>query len=111
MKRPKLRLLPSRQRRARSNCQREFESVIAFGDAMNIKTKSLRLGSLIVAAVLGLESCSTEQQAKEPSPEVVRDVSVLTLKQTNVPDVLEAVGTVRAAQTSDLASQMMGNIV
>lgn len=85
--------------------------MIAFGDAMNIKTKSLRLGSLIVAAVLGLESCSTEQQAKEPSPEVVRDVSVLTLKQTNVPDVLEAVGTVRAAQTSDLASQMMGNIV
>jgi len=38
--------------------------VIAFGDAMNIKTKSLRLGSLIVAAVLGLESCSTEQQRK-----------------------------------------------
>jgi len=36
---------------------------------------------------------------------------VLALKQTNIPDVLEAVGTVRSAQTSDLASQMMGNIV
>ena len=29
----------------------------------------------------------------------------------DVPDLLEAVGTVRAAQTSQLASQMMGNIV
>ena len=36
---------------------------------------------------------------------------MLALKQTNIPDVLEAVGTVRSAQTSDLASQMMGNIV
>jgi membrane fusion protein, multidrug efflux system len=78
---------------------------------MNAKNTGLRLGVLILAAMLGLSGCSTEQQAKEPSPEVVRDVSVLTLKQTNVPDVLEAVGTVRAAQTSDLASQMMGNIV
>ena len=36
---------------------------------------------------------------------------MLAVKQANIPDVLEAVGTVRAAQTSDLASQMMGNIV
>jgi RND family efflux transporter MFP subunit len=36
---------------------------------------------------------------------------VLAVKQANIPDVLEAAGTVRAAQTSDLASQMMGNIV
>ncbi|HKR83618.1 MAG TPA: efflux RND transporter periplasmic adaptor subunit, partial [Terriglobales bacterium] len=78
---------------------------------MNTKNKGLRLGSLLVAGVLGLGSCSSEQQANVPSAETVRDVSVLSLKQSNVPDVLEAVGTVRAAQTSDLASQMMGNIV
>jgi len=63
-----------------------------------------------VAAVLSLSSCSTEQ-AKVPSTETVRDVSVLAVKQANIPDVLEAVGTVRASETSDLASQMMGNIV
>ena len=78
---------------------------------MNAKNIGLRSGAWIVAAALGLSSCSTEQQAKVPSAETVRDVSVLALKQTNIPDVLEAVGTVRSAQTSDLASQMMGNIV
>ena len=36
---------------------------------------------------------------------------MLAVQQANVPDLLEAVGTVRAAQTSELASQMMGNIV
>jgi RND family efflux transporter MFP subunit len=61
--------------------------------------------------MLGLSSCSTEQQPKVSSTETVRDVSVLAVKQANIPDVLEAVGTVRAVQTSDLASQMMGNIV
>jgi RND family efflux transporter MFP subunit len=83
----------------------------AFGDAMNANNTGLRLGCLIVAAVLGGSGCSTEQQAEVPSTETVRNVSVLAVKQDNIPDVLEAVGTVRAAQTSDLASQMMGNIV
>jgi len=54
--------------------------------------------------MLGLSSCSTEQQSKASSAETVRDVSVLAVKQANLPDVLEAVGTVRAEQTSDLAS-------
>ncbi|HKF06912.1 MAG TPA: efflux RND transporter periplasmic adaptor subunit [Candidatus Sulfotelmatobacter sp.] len=78
---------------------------------MNLKDTGLKLGSLIVAAAFGLSGCSSERQAKLPSAETVRDVSVLALKRANIPDVLEAVGTVRAAQTSDLASQMMGNIV
>jgi len=78
---------------------------------MNLKDTGLKLGSLIVAAAFGLSGCSSERQAKLPSAETIRDVSVLALKRANIPDVLEAVGTVRAAQTSDLASQMMGNIV
>ena len=76
-----------------------------------MKNTGLRLDSLIVAAVLGLSSCSTEHQAKVSSTETVQGVSVLAVKQSNIPDVLEAAGTVRAEQTSDLASQMMGNIV
>jgi multidrug efflux system membrane fusion protein len=78
---------------------------------MNTGNAGLRLGVLVVAAMLGLSSCSTEQQSKVSSTETVRDVFVLAVKQANIPDVLEAVGTVRAEQTSDLASQMMGNIV
>ena len=78
---------------------------------MNTPNAGLRLDILVVATMLGLSSCSTEQQSKVSSTETVRDVSVLAVKQSNIPDVLQAVGTVRAEQTSDLASQMMGNIV
>jgi len=78
---------------------------------MNAKNTGLRLGCLIVAAVLGLSSCSTQRQAEVPSTETVSKASVLAVKAASIPDVLEAVGTVRAAQTGDLASQMMGNIV
>ena len=78
---------------------------------MNSMNARLKLGSLIVAAVVGLSSCSTEQQAKVPSTETVRNISVFAVQQASVPDLLEAVGTVHAAQTSNLASQMMGNIV
>ncbi len=66
---------------------------------------------LLFAATVGLNSCSSEPQQVAASPEVVRNVPVLALQQTEVPDLLEAVGTVRAVQTSTLASQMMGNIV
>jgi len=78
---------------------------------MNRMNTSLRLGALIVAAVVGLSSCSTERKAEAPPTQTVRNIPVLAVQQANVSDLLEAVGTVRAAQTSDLASQMMGNIV
>jgi RND family efflux transporter MFP subunit len=78
---------------------------------MNNRNTGLRLGYLVAAAVLGLSSCSSEQQAKVPFTETVRNASVLAVKQASIPDVLETVGTVRAAQTSDLATQIMGNIV
>jgi RND family efflux transporter MFP subunit len=78
---------------------------------MNRMNTKLRLGSLIVAAAVGLSSCSTEQSVNAQSPETVRHIPVLAVQHADVPDLLEAAGTVRAAQTSDLASQLMGNIV
>ena len=89
----------------------ELESAIAFGDDMNANNTGLRLGCLIVAAMFGGSGCSTERQTEVPPTETVRNVSVLAVKQDNIADVLESVGTVRASQSSDLASQMMGNIV
>lgn len=77
---------------------------------MNRMNTALKLGSLIVVAVAGLSSCSTEPPAKTPANESVRNVPVLAVQHASVPDLLEAVGTVRAAQTSVLASQMMGSI-
>ncbi|MGC2195710.1 MAG: efflux RND transporter periplasmic adaptor subunit [Terriglobales bacterium] len=78
---------------------------------MNRMNTTLKLGSLIVAAAVGFSSCSTEQSVKAQSLETVRHIPVLAVQQADVPDLLEAAGTVRAAQTSDLASQLMGNIV
>jgi RND family efflux transporter MFP subunit len=68
------------------------------------------VGVLLVAAA-ALSSCGKEESATAPAPETVRNVPVLAVQRAAVPDVLEAVGTVQAAQTSQLASQTMGNIV
>lgn len=78
---------------------------------MNHMNTNLKLSVLVLLAVLSLVGCSSEQTRTAPPAETVRNVHVLAVQQASVPDLLEAVGTVHAAQTSDLASQMMGNIV
>lgn len=78
---------------------------------MNRMNTGPRLSLLVLLAAIGLAGCSSEQTRTAPSPETVRNIPVLAVQQASVPDLLEAVGTVRAAQTSDAASQMMGNIV
>jgi len=55
--------------------------------------------------------CSGERQSVSAAPEAVSGVSVVSAQTANIPDVVEAVGTIRAAETSQLAAQMMGNIV
>ncbi|MGB8916264.1 MAG: efflux RND transporter periplasmic adaptor subunit [Candidatus Sulfotelmatobacter sp.] len=69
-----------------------------------------RLPFFLLLAVVSLAGCSSEKTRTAPSPETVRNIPVLAVQQANVPDLLDAVGTVRAAQTSEVASQMMGNI-
>lgn len=78
---------------------------------MKRMNSGLTLSSLVLFAVAGFSGCSSERQAAAPAPETARNVSLLTAHQADVPDLVEAVGTIRAAQTSQLASQMMGNIV
>jgi RND family efflux transporter MFP subunit len=75
---------------------------------MNTASKLLPLLLVMAGAFSG---CSNEPQAAPNRPETVRNVSVLTVQRAESPDLLEAVGTVRAGQTSQLASQMTGNIV
>jgi RND family efflux transporter MFP subunit len=77
-----------------------------------IRTSSIHLLliPLVVVMAGGLSGCSTERQAPPSAPETVRNVSVLPVQRADMPDLLEAVGTVRALQTSQLASQTMGNI-
>ena len=64
---------------------------------------------LLVSTLL-LSACSDQAKKAEPVPESVRNVSLFEVQQKSMPDVLEAVGSMRAAQTSTLASQMMGTL-
>lgn len=59
----------------------------------------------------GLAGCSSERRAEPAATETISGVAVIPAQKATIPDWLEAVGTVRAAQTSHVASQMMGNIV
>jgi RND family efflux transporter MFP subunit len=80
----------------------------------NLKTSSFVWGAVTLAsAVLSLMfvGCSSERQSVRAAPEAVSNVSVVSAQTATIPDVVEAVGTIRSAETSQLAAQMMGNIV
>ena len=67
---------------------------------------------LALAAILApMVGCSSERETASAAPETVSNVALLSAQPANIPDLVDAVGTLRAAQTSQLASQMMGNIV
>jgi RND family efflux transporter MFP subunit len=55
--------------------------------------------------------CARNQTAVSAPVDTVRDVSTIVTQLTLVSDQVEAVGTVRAAETTQLASQVMGSIV
>ena len=73
-------------------------------------SSQLTLG-IVIGLLVGLLGCSSEAPRPVAAAELVRAVPVLTVQRATVPDLLEAVGTIRAAQTSSLAGQVMGNIV
>ena len=67
--------------------------------------------ALLLSALTTFVSCSSERETVSAAPEVVSNVAVISAQAANIPDVVEAVGTLRAAETSQLAAQMMGTIV
>jgi RND family efflux transporter MFP subunit len=79
---------------------------------MNHKIYAIKVFHVLIMTLSGvLAGCTNERRAASAPPETVSNVSVIVAQKTTVPDWLEAVGTVRAAQTSQVASQVMGNIV
>jgi multidrug efflux system membrane fusion protein len=66
---------------------------------------------LLVLALAVLVGCSSQRDTASASPETVSDVPVLSVQAAKVPDLVDAMGTVRAAETSQLAGQMMATIV
>ena len=67
--------------------------------------------ALLLLALAAITGCSREREVVNAAPETVSNIPVLSAQPVNIPDVVEAMGTLRAAQTSELASQMMGTIV
>jgi RND family efflux transporter MFP subunit len=79
---------------------------------MNTKKRTLWPMLFLVAPLsAGTSGCSDHPVAPETKPERVSGISLTFVQKSTVPDWLEAVGTVRAAQTTQVASQMMGTIV
>lgn len=65
----------------------------------------------LLFAAMSFTSCSHEEPNSSTPADTVRHVAILSVRQANVPDTVDASGTVHAVQTSDLASQVMGNLV
>lgn len=70
------------------------------------KALLLSLTLMVVAA-----GCSSRTEEKAPPPETLNGVAVYTAATARVPDVIAAVGTVRASETAQLSAQMMGNVL
>jgi RND family efflux transporter MFP subunit len=73
-------------------------------------TVNLKLLIPLLAAAL-LAGCSSEPKAVQAARETVTGVRLATAQRATIPDYVEAIGTVRAVQTTQLTAQLMGSIV
>ena len=78
----------------------------AFSQEVNGASKVVWLALTLV----GLWGCASAPQTAAAPPEVVRDVSVISAAKAEVPDAIESVGTVAAAQTAQLSAQIVGTV-
>jgi RND family efflux transporter MFP subunit len=74
------------------------------------KRAPLKLFAYAAVFSAALCGCSNNQHAEKLAPDTVSDVSLVVVHKAAEPDWLEAVGTVRAAQISQIASQSQGTI-
>jgi RND family efflux transporter MFP subunit len=65
---------------------------------------------LSLSIVLTAAGCSTPKQ-EAAAPETVRGIAIFTTNTARVPNLITAVGTIRAAETAQISAQMMGNVV
>jgi len=73
---------------------------------------SIFVPTLTLLLIVGaLTSCSSRKAETTATPEVVHGVQLSQATSAEIPDVLEAPGTVHAFETAQLAPQMMGTIV
>jgi RND family efflux transporter MFP subunit len=75
----------------------------------NSAIKVFYLLAMALDAVLA--GCANERRAVSAPPETVSNIPVIVAQRATMPDWVEAVGTVRATQTSQVSSQVTGNII
>jgi len=78
---------------------------------MKHRNELIALLTMSVAVGGMLPGCSNERPGADAAPETVSGVAVIVARKATIPDWIDAIGTVQAAQTSEVASQMMGRIL
>jgi RND family efflux transporter MFP subunit len=76
-----------------------------------LQQRFLAKSVLIAALVATIAGCSTSRAPSAGSPEQVTGVSVAVARSTVVTDSIEVIGTIRASQTAEIASQTAGNVL
>jgi RND family efflux transporter MFP subunit len=66
--------------------------------------------ALLVLLVVYFSACSSQKPVTATAPETVSGIPLFTAERATVPDYLEVTGTVRAVDSAQLSSQMMGTI-
>ncbi len=75
-----------------------------------IKSRAIWIALIAAAASGALAGCSGENHVASVAPETVNGVAVFTVQPTTEPNWLEALGTVRSAQSAQIAAQTSGSI-
>ena len=87
-----------------------FPGVILSEDLSPSRRTPIAATALLVLLVIFFTACSSQKPATPPAPDTVSGIPTFTAQRAVVPDYIEATGTVRAADSAQLASQMMGTI-
>lgn len=66
--------------------------------------------SLLAIASLALLTACTQAKTVSAAPETVSGVQIATIERKAIPEVVESVGTVHAAEEAQISAQMMGTV-
>ena len=74
------------------------------------RSTSTAASALLVLLVVVFTACSSQKPATSSALETVSGIPIFTAQRAAIADYMEATGTVRAADSAQLSSQMMGTI-
>jgi len=78
---------------------------------MTKKISFLHFRTALLLIITGLTSCSSDSKRVVVEAETLHGIPLVTAQERKVPDTFEAVGTVRARQTAQMASEVTGYVL